>query len=333
MIAWKSLAALALTLLLTIAVEPPAQAQQYTITSVTTTDLGNVASASTGTSTFRTAPSSGTVTKVSGSAVRLTAGSARSLVTISCTSTLVPALCDLDVTVNIAQTGTPTNRASALQNFTVSAGSTTIKTAPGTGNNINFTLPKISAGTSANFWVGFDFPLRADDAGVSSGISTANFSITASTITILGTGTGSGAATAKVFRSLSLTNSTPLAFGRIIRPRTGSGTVSMATTGVVTTSGGPTKMPSPASTAASFTANGEGGQSFSVSVPTSFNLVNGANTIVVTLAPSVSGNQTMSGTLGSAGTLPILVGGSFPLASTTALGTYTGSFSVTVTYN
>jgi spore coat protein U-like protein len=53
----------------------------------------------------------------------------------------------------------------------------------------------------------------------------------------------------------------------------------------------------------------------------------------VTLAPSVSGNQTMSGTLGSAGTLPILVGGSFPLASTTALGTYTGSFSVTVTYN
>jgi hypothetical protein len=70
-----------------------------------------------------------------------------------------------------------------------------------------------------------------------------------------------------------------------------------------------------------------------VSVPSTFNLTNGANTITVTLTPSVSGTQTLGGSIGSAGTLPILVGGSFGLTSTTALGTYTGSFGVTITYN
>jgi hypothetical protein len=333
MTAFKILAGLVLTLALAAAFGSPASAQQYTVSSITTTNLGNIASAPVGSSTFQTAPSTGTVTRTSGSAVRLTTGSARSLVTVGCVGAIVcPAT---TVLVAISQTGTPTRRAGALQNFTASLTSGSFLTAPGSGNSISFTFVGIPDGGSRTFYVGFDFPFTGDNGGASSGTSTANFAVSATTL--LGTQGGSlaGLATANVFRSIAITNSTALAFGRITRPRTGSGTVSLAAaTGTVTTTGtGVTKMPSPASTAASFTATGEGGQSFSVSTPSTFNLTNGANTITVTLTPSVSGNQTFSGTIGSAGTLPILVGGNFGLTSTTALGTYTGSFGVTVTYN
>jgi hypothetical protein len=337
MIAWKFLRALALTPLLMLPFGPPASAQQYSVNSITTTDLGNIASAPTGGSIFQADPATGTVTRTSGSAVRLTAGSARSLVTVGCVGAL---LCPLTtVAIAITQTGTPTNRAGALQNFTVSTSGATASYAllgsPGTGNSINFTINAVPHNGTRTFWVGFDFPLSGDNGGSNSGISTANFAVTASTI--LGTqgGTLAGTATANVFRALSLTNQANLAFGRISRPRTGSGTVSLAaTTGVVTTTGnGVVKLGSPVSSAAAFVASGEGGQSFSVSVPATFNLTNGANTIPVTLTPNVSGNQTLSGSLGSAGTLNIVVGGNFGLTSTTALGAYTGSFAVTVAYN
>lgn len=48
---------------------------------------------------------------------------------------------------------------------------------------------------------------------------------------------------------------------------------------------------------------------------------------------NANGTQILSGALGSAGTLPFSVGGSFPLSSTMALGGYTGTFAVTVQYN
>jgi hypothetical protein len=312
----------------------PAHAQQYSVSSITTTDLGNVASATSGTSTFQTAPSTGTVTRTAGSAVRLGSGSARSLVTVACGN---QALCPLTVAmVTIAQTGTPTNRGNALQNFTISTSGATATTVlgPGTGNSISFTITAIPQNGTKTFWVGFDFPLSADNSGSNSGVSTANFIVTASTI--LGTqgGSLSGTATATVFRSLSLTNQSNLAFGRISRPRTGTGTVSMDTNGTVTTTGdGVVKIGSPTSTAAGFLVSGEGGQSFSISVPISFNLNNGTSTIPVTLSPNLSGNQTLSGALGAAGTLNIKVGGNFGLTPTTTLGAYTGSFAVTVAYN
>jgi len=333
MTAFKSLAGLVAALMLAAAFGSPTRAQQYTVSSITMTDIGNVASAPTGSSTFQTAPSTGAVTRIAGSAVRLTSGSARSLVTVGCVGEVeCPAA---TVLIAVSQTGTPTGRAGALQNFTASLTSGSFLAAPGTGNSISFTFVGIPDGGSRTFYVGFDFPLSGDNGGASSGPSTANFAVSATTL--LGTQGGSlaGLATANVFRSIAITNSSALAFGRITRPRTGSGTVSLAAaTGAVTTTGtGVTRMPSPASTAASFTATGEGGQSFSVSVPSTFDLTNGGDTIVVTLTPSTSGNQSFSGAIGSAGTLPILVGGSFALTSTTALGTYTGTFGVTVAYN
>jgi hypothetical protein len=323
-------------LVLLAAAGSPACAEFYTIT-VTPTDLGGVAGGVTGTTTFQANPATGAVTRLSGSAVRLASTTARALVSVTCTTgTGLGCGLALVVTLHINQTGTPTNRASALQNFTVSTsgGTATIAAlgAPNTGNSVNFAINNIPNGATRTFYVGFDFPLGGDNSAAASGNATASFIVTADSSGTSSPGTGT--VTAKVVRSITVTNSTPLAFGRIIRPRTGSGTVSLAaTTGVVSTTGGAFKMPSPASSAAAFSVSGEGGQAFSISVPTSFNLVKGPDTIAVTLSPNITGTQTLSGSLGSAGTLPILVGGSFPLLSTTPLGAYTGTFGVTVTYN
>ncbi len=319
---------------LATALGAPVEAQQYSVISISTTDIGRVASAATGTTTFQVAPGTGTVTKLSGSAILITPASGRSLVTVGCTGQLTCGL--TTVLITIGQTGSPTNRANALQNFTIStSGATAVATTPTTGNSISFNISPIPHNGMRTFWVGFDFPLSGDSGSSGSGVSTANFAVTASTI--LGTqgGTLAGTATATVLRSLSLTNQTGLAFGRIIRPSSGTGTVSLAAaTGAVTLTGtGIGKTPTPAPSAAAFLVSGEGGQSFSVSVPSSFNLVKGTTTIPVTLTPTVTGNQTLSGSLGSAGTLNIKVGGNFSLPSTTPLGAYAGSFAVTVTYN
>ena len=46
-----------------------------------------------------------------------------------------------------------------------------------------------------------------------------------------------------------------------------------------------------------------------------------------------AGTQTLSGALGTAGTLVVNVGGSVPIASTTPTGLYTGTFTVSAAYN
>jgi hypothetical protein len=53
----------------------------------------------------------------------------------------------------------------------------------------------------------------------------------------------------------------------------------------------------------------------------------------VTTNPDKSGPQTLSGSLGGAGSLTVQIGGSLPLTSTTGLGLYAGTFSVLVQYN
>src|SRR3954462_8736657 len=62
--------------------------QNSTISATITTvpALGNVVSAASGDSSFTINPSTGVVTRSSGSAVRLTSASTRALVTVSCTS-------------------------------------------------------------------------------------------------------------------------------------------------------------------------------------------------------------------------------------------------------
>ena len=134
-------ARLAVILAVLLAAWPmPTVAQTYAINSVSTTDIGKVAAAASGTTVFTVDPSSGTITKKSGNGARVSVAATRSLVTISCGN---QAACTTDKPkITIAQTGTPTNRANPLTLFTLSTTGATasIVTAPGTGNTITATL-------------------------------------------------------------------------------------------------------------------------------------------------------------------------------------------------
>lgn len=147
--------------------------------------------------------------------------------------------------------------------------------------------------------------------------------------------TGTGSIT--VIRPLTITKNADLKFGTVVRPGTGSGTVVISTAGARSVTGSVVGLSSgDTPQAAQFTVAGEGGQSVSVTIPATFSLANGSDTLTVTTSNDLTGSaaaQTLSNALGAAGTLAFKVGGSIPIASTTNTGLYTGSFTVAAAYN
>jgi len=147
--------------------------------------------------------------------------------------------------------------------------------------------------------------------------------------------TGTGSVT--IVRPLTITKNADLAFGTVVRPATGSGTAVVSAAGARSVTGGVVGLSSGATpTAAQFTVSGEGGQSISVTIPATFSMANGSDTLTVTTSNNLTGSasaQTLSNAMGAAGTLAFNVGGSVPIASTTPTGTYSGSFTVSAAYN
>ena len=154
----------------------------------------------------------------------------------------------------------------------------------------------------------------------------------ASTAHAQNSATATAAGSATIIQAISLANNTGLAFGAIVKPTSGTGTVSIdATTGARTltgvVSGGAL-----ASNRATFTASGEGASTFSISVPSTFSLTTGTNSLVVTTSQSAT-TATLSGSIGTTGSQTFGVGGTINVASATASGAYTGNLVVTVQYN
>jgi hypothetical protein len=147
--------------------------------------------------------------------------------------------------------------------------------------------------------------------------------------------TGTGSIT--VIRPLAITKNADLKFGTVVRPSTGSGTVIVSAAGARTVTGSVVGLNSgDTPQAAQFTVDGEGGQSVSVTIPATFSIANGADSLTVTTSNNLTGSaaaQTLSNALGSAGSLVFKVGGTVPVASTTTTGLYTGSFTVAAAYN
>lgn len=137
-----------------------------------------------------------------------------------------------------------------------------------------------------------------------------------------------------IIRPLTMTKDADLSFGRVVQPRSGGDTVTLANTGnTVTTGGSAVVLGGIATSRAVFTVSGEGGQAVGVTIPSSFNLSDGAShSISVTLLPDVGTSVTLSNALAAAGSKTINVGGSFSLPSSQASGLYSGSFTVNVAY-
>ncbi|MBU6394872.1 MAG: DUF4402 domain-containing protein [Sphingomonadales bacterium] len=310
-------------------------AQTYTV-SVSSASLGTIVSAASGTTTFRVDDNLGTVTTVSGTAARITTGAVSPIVaSVTCLGTT--SSCNKNVNISIASAGTPTNRASSLTNFTATADTASFNSSPSGTNPVTFRLNPIARNATVTFFVGYDFPVRADNSGAGTGLSSSSLSVTASASGAT-TGTNSGTASATVIRSITLSNSATLSFGRIVLPSSGSRTVTYSpTVRTVQLSGsgtGGATMSSPAPSLAAFSVAGEGGQSFTLTVPSSFTLSGpSGSTVTITTLPSVTGAQTLSGSLGASGSLGFTVGGSFAMSATTQAGAYSGNFSATVQYN
>lgn len=135
----------------------------------------------------------------------------------------------------------------------------------------------------------------------------------------------------RILQAIALTKASDLQFGAIVRPSSGNSTVTIAAgsnsrtvdgTGVGVTSG---NFPV---TRATYNVSGEAGQTFSITVPTSFTMAHAT-------APGITVNLTPEATAGTltGGAASFGVGGNFQISSTTATGDYSGTFNVTVAYN
>lgn len=320
---------------ITVGLTHPIQAQTFSVSSVDAVAVGNVAAGAIGETVLRLDPATGVVSRITGSGDRLSTVSARSLVTIACrTGTNCNSSRAL---VTISTVGTPTGRALALRNFTVSTAgaSASLATLPGTGSSISFNLSPIGLNQSKTFWVGFDLPIRGDDSGIQTNSASSGFAVTVSRLNGTGVDSKSQTVSANVIRSLAIAKSSDLVFGRIIVPSSGIGTVSLdPVTGLVTATGtGVAVLGTPASAAAQFTVSGEGGQGISVTIPPSFILSGPGGTIAVATSANATGAQVLSGTLGGAGALALRVGGSYTINAATPRGAYSGTLTVTVQYN
>jgi hypothetical protein len=146
------------------------------------------------------------------------------------------------------------------------------------------------------------------------------------------TGGCSTLVTAKLLRAITVSKTSDLRFGTLMR---GSGGVALSPAGIRTATGTASFAPGSTASVAAFDITGEGGQAIGVTVPATFALSNGTNTLTVTTIDDLPGGtsaQTLGSSIGTDATLSLRVGGSLPLTSSTPSGTYTGSFTVTASY-
>lgn len=143
--------------------------------------------------------------------------------------------------------------------------------------------------------------------------------------------TATGSAT--IIQPISITKTADLGFGTIVKPTTGQATVTVAAAGGRTVSGGGAVAANTTGvSAASFTVYGEGASAISVTVPSTFNMNAGTNSLVVTTSNTgVTGS--LSNAIGAQGSFVVGVGGSFNLETNTASGAYSGNLVVSVAYN
>ena len=140
--------------------------------------------------------------------------------------------------------------------------------------------------------------------------------------------------TTTIIQPVTISQSSALSFGRIVRPVSGASTITIGTgADTVSTTGSAIALAGTTSRAR-YTISGEGAEIVSVTMPASFAMQkSGAPDLTVTLTRAPAGNVTLSGAAGATGTAALDIGGSFPISSTTVVGAYSGSFTVSVAYN
>lgn len=313
----------------------PAAAATYTVDVAGPLDLGSVVAAAIGDTAFRINPASGAVTVQSGTGRRISGGSARAMVTVSCKPGRgADSRCKDDkIAIRVGTIGGLSGRARALANFTVSMGTATLATPPTGGSPLAFEIGPVGDNGSRTFYVGADFPVAGDDSGLPSGAGENGFYVYAVDNLGLNLAGDSDKGRVSSLRSLAVAKTSDMNFGRIQIPQAGASTVTLsAASGAVSVTGDAIAYATPAPSAAAFTVSGEGGQQVSISVPSTLSL-SGPGTLTVNLASTATPAPTLSGALGGGGTYGFSVGGAFTLTPATPTGAYAGTITVTIDYN
>jgi hypothetical protein len=140
----------------------------------------------------------------------------------------------------------------------------------------------------------------------------------------------SGTATAAIIRPISIVATSSLRFGVIARPST-AGTLTVSTTGAVSTTGGMVgsnaiNQGALGPRAGTFRVSGEPGASFGVVLPPTATVTAPGGSMTISLF-------TVGALTGSAvGTLDIAVGGTLTVSANQTVGAYSGTYQITATY-
>ncbi|MBX9885892.1 MAG: DUF4402 domain-containing protein [Novosphingobium sp.] len=146
-----------------------------------------------------------------------------------------------------------------------------------------------------------------------------------------GSATVTGTASATIITPIRIVATAPLSFGVMAQP-TAAGTVTVSPSGAITASGGMVgntaiAQGSSGPQAGKFRVSGEPGRQFFVTLPPAATVSRSGGSMTITLF-------TVGALTGSpVGTLDIGVGGTLAIGAAQPLGTYTGTYQVTASYN
>lgn len=137
---------------------------------------------------------------------------------------------------------------------------------------------------------------------------------------------------ASVVRTLSITSATELSFGTFSSGAT-AGTLTITSDGNRTATGGVTTVSTSPGSNAVVSLAGTPATSFSVSLPGSVQLTSASGGASMTIASFTTSLTGLQGSLNSSGTGSFGIGGTLSVGANQAIGVYSGSFPVTLTYN
>ncbi len=131
---------------------------------------------------------------------------------------------------------------------------------------------------------------------------------------------------ATVIAAIAVSKTADMNFGSIV-PTASAATVTIGNNGSLTS----TLTTTGAHSAAAFNVTGGANEAFSVSLPASASLSDGASHTMT--VDTFSDSLGAAGTLNGSGTASFTVGGVLHVGASQAAGAYTGTFQVTVAYN
>lgn len=146
------------------------------------------------------------------------------------------------------------------------------------------------------------------------------------------TASGTVNSSAVLVRTLSVSSTTPLDFGTFA-PGATPGTVVMSAAGSRSATGGVTLVTTSEGSASTVSLTGTPSTSYSVTLPSSVLLTANTGNAAMTLNAFTTTLTGLQGSLSSAGLGSFGIGGTLAVSGSQAIATYTGTFTVTLSYN